>query len=272
MFAAERHKEIKKILLEYKKINVSSLAKLLNVTEVTIRKDLEQLEQEGFLFRQHGGAILREDTTPNSAEQTLSLPFAPLNAKSKQDIALLCLQYIQNEDIIFLGGDDISCFIADGLQKSTDFLHLIVVTNCLYVSVRLAQSPFITLISPGGQLYNLNGIHAYYGSATIASLKQLYFTKAFLNIDAVSYDQGYMVSLQEISQLYEHIVPRSDEVVLTVESSKVNKRSLHHLIALDKAQTVVSNPDVPDQFKQYCFDHDIKLFTTLNNVMNHPTA
>ena len=60
MFAAERQNKIKEILTEYKQINVSSLSSILNVTETTVRKDLEALEKEGFLFKTHGGAILNE--------------------------------------------------------------------------------------------------------------------------------------------------------------------------------------------------------------------
>ena len=273
MFAAERQKEIRTILQNYKKINVSSLAQLLHVTEVTIRKDLEQLEQEGFLLRQHGGAILREEvptTAAQPAERSSTLPFAPINAKCKQDIAQVCVQYIQNEDIVFLGGDDISCFVAQLMQKADHLLHVIVVTNSLYVSLQLAQLPYVTLLSPGGQLYQLNGNYAYYGSSTITALQHYYFTKAFINVDAVSFEQGYMVSLQETAQLYEHILPRSDEVILTFESSKFHKRSLHHLLQLSEGKTVISNQNIPEEYKQYCYEHGVKLFTALQDVLARP--
>jgi DeoR/GlpR family transcriptional regulator of sugar metabolism len=61
MFAIERIKIIKDYLNKDKHVSVAKLSSLLNVTEVTIRRDLEKLESEGFLKRAHGGAVLNAD-------------------------------------------------------------------------------------------------------------------------------------------------------------------------------------------------------------------
>jgi len=62
MFAPERMRIIKGILLDKKHINVSDLSSILNVSEVTVRRDLEKLEKENFLIRTHGGAILNDQS------------------------------------------------------------------------------------------------------------------------------------------------------------------------------------------------------------------
>lgn len=63
MLVAERLKKIKEILLQKKHVDVATLAELLNVSEVTIRRDLDKLESEGFLIKTYGGAILKEEAT-----------------------------------------------------------------------------------------------------------------------------------------------------------------------------------------------------------------
>ena len=259
-----------KVLQAYKKINVSSLAKMLHVTEVTIRKDLEQLEQAGFLIRQHGGAILREEIGDAAAPlgESTGFPLFPaINSQGKRDIAQVCFRLIQDEDILFLGGDDICCLIAQQLQKASQLTHVIVVTNSLYISLILSQSPFVTLLSPGGQLYQFGGHLSYYGAATVSALQQYYFTKLFLNADAVSFEAGFMVSSQEAASLYQAILPRSDETIAVFDASKFGKRSLHRLLGLTEAGTVVSGPNLPAEFKQYCFEHNIKLFTAVQDVL-----
>lgn len=265
MFVTERQNEIRKQLLEHKRITVSSLAKLLHVTEVTIRKDLEQLEQEGFLVRQFGGAVLRESPAALPEHTTLQINCPAPNSQEKLEISALCIQYIQNEDIIFLGGDDFGCFIADELKKSQHLSHIIVITNCLYVSVCLSSIPFITLFSLGGQLYNVNGMHAYYGTASNHFLDQLYINKAFIGVDAISIEQGLMISINEIANLYAHLKKRSDEVVFLFEPSRFNKRSLYHLADFHEAQTIITTSNISNEFKKQCFDSGIKLFTAFEN-------
>ncbi|WP_052327937.1 DeoR family transcriptional regulator [Thermoclostridium stercorarium] len=73
MFAAERIRIIKNYLLKEHKVSVAKLSELLNVTEVTIRRDLEKLEKEGFLERTHGGAILKEYTEEEHAEEFVDI-------------------------------------------------------------------------------------------------------------------------------------------------------------------------------------------------------
>ncbi|MCI8317377.1 MAG: DeoR/GlpR transcriptional regulator [Lachnospiraceae bacterium] len=270
MFVTERQNEIRKQLLEHKRITVSSLSKLLHVTEVTIRKDLEQLEQEGFLVRQFGGAVLKESPAALPKQTALQLSCPVPRSQEKLKISALCTQYIQNEDIIFLGGDDFGCFIADELKKSRQLSHVIVITNCLYITVCLSSVPFVTLFSLGGQLYNVNGIHAYYGTASDHFLDTLYINKAFVGVDAVSFEQGLMISINEITNLYTHLKKQSDEVIFLFESSRFNKRSLYHLADLCEAQTIITTSNIPNGFKKHCFDSGIKLFTAFENDLDQP--
>lgn len=270
MFVSERQNEIRKALLKHKKISVSALAKRLHVTEVTIRKDLEQLEQEGFLIRQHGGAILKEDFEQPTVSDVVPFSFSPPKSKTKRDIALLCVQYIQNDDIVFLGGDDIGCLIAEELQKAKHLSHLIVVTNCLYVLFCLASIPFVTLISLGGRMYSLNGIHANYGASSNAVLETLYISKSFIQADAFSYEQGFMNALLEINDLNRRLISRTDEVIITLEASKINRRSLYPLLDIEHVHTIVTSNEISNDFKKYCFDSGTRLFTTLGTVVENP--
>ena len=93
MFKAERLHRIKEIIFERKQIDVATLSTLLNVTEVTIRNDLEQLEKSGFLTRYHGGATLNTEVFPEQQFQSghtdsLNIPYD----KEKEEVGLAASQ------------------------------------------------------------------------------------------------------------------------------------------------------------------------------------
>ena len=92
-----RHEEIRKYLLAYERASVNEIARVLDVTPETIRKDFSFLENKGFLFRTHGGAVLRNSNVD-----------IPLNIRTqeKMDIKrLICskvINYIDNDNVVFI--------------------------------------------------------------------------------------------------------------------------------------------------------------------------
>ena len=122
MFATERQNRIKQLLFEYDKVGVGSLSEILDVSEVTIRKDLEKLEKDGFLIRTHGGAVLREDVPKEEISPESDIP----NIESKKMIGIFAAALIQDRDVIFLGPGSTCIQIAKNLRDKKD---IIVVTN-----------------------------------------------------------------------------------------------------------------------------------------------
>lgn len=100
MLVAERLKKIKEILLQKKHIDVATLAELLSVSEVTIRRDLDRLESEGFLIKTYGGAILKEE-----AAKILSPTIS--EDSEKEAIAKVCSYMIESNQAIILAGGNI---------------------------------------------------------------------------------------------------------------------------------------------------------------------
>ena len=105
MFKAARIQKIKEIIANRTQIDVQTLSDILEVSNVTIRNDLEQLEKEGFIYRTHGGAILRENTGTTSVSgvgygAALSFDFSV----DILHIANLAAEYIEENEWIFLGG------------------------------------------------------------------------------------------------------------------------------------------------------------------------
>ena len=100
MFGPERIRLIKGILLDKKHINVSDLSAMLNVSEVTVRRDLEKLENEGFLTRTHGGAIINEATS-NDGNEYAEFEDDPLY-EQRIEISEIAAHMIDDNDVILL--------------------------------------------------------------------------------------------------------------------------------------------------------------------------
>lgn len=265
MFAVERQNKIRSILMEYKHINVIALAKMLGVTEATIRKDLEFLNREGFLRRSHGGAVLEESSSMMlSAPGQHMLTLRNVNVEEKRQIARICMRLIKDRDIIFLDSGDICSYVADEIAASEDISNLIVVTNNLYVTARLSEVKNATVFCLGGQLSNFDDTPGFFSSIALQQLKTLLVSKAFFEVDAVSINNGYMVSRRENYELIINAMQHANESYFVADYSKFDGISMYPLFPLKKVSCVITNQNIPDRYKEYFFNNDIKLFTTVN--------
>ena len=123
MLAVARKTQIKDILLEKKSVTVVELSKRFSVTEETIRKDLQQLENEGFLSRTYGGAFI-QDGALNDIDLTLR---ETAYVESKEAIADKCAELIHHGDSVFLDASTTATFLAKRIRN----MRLTIVTNSL---------------------------------------------------------------------------------------------------------------------------------------------
>jgi len=262
MFAAERQKKIKEILLEYKQINVSSLSKLIGVTEATARKDLEVLEKEGFLEKTHGGATLIDNGSSFPVSVMSSQIDTDIYKVDKKKIAEVCCKIIKSGETVFLGAGSTCFHIAQAIRENTDFKNLVVITNSIGVMQVLYGLDNVNVITVGGQLMKGLPYPASYGKIAIAQLKELFVTRSFFAVDAVSTQHGYMLSSTESADFIEQLIKQSMESYVVADYSKFDKISLLKLCDLDGIRHIVTNENIPDSYKEYYYNNHIQLFTT----------
>ena len=128
MLAIERRNQILEKLQAEKKVLVSDLSQIYDVTEETIRRDLEKLEKSGLIIKSYGGAVLNESTN-------LDLPFnvrKNRNVVGKQKIAGMMRELIQDGDTIMLDSSSTAVFIARALKEKP---NLTVITNSLEILI-----------------------------------------------------------------------------------------------------------------------------------------
>ncbi|MGE5613028.1 MAG: DeoR/GlpR family DNA-binding transcription regulator [Bacillota bacterium] len=257
MFAPERVRIIKSILLDKKHINVSDLSSMLNVSEVTIRRDLEKLEKEKFLTRTHGGAILNDspEVMEDSANDILDDPFK----SERLEISEIAFHMIDDNDIIMLTPGLTNLCIA---KKILNKRYVTVLTNDLKIADELSANPGIKVIIPGGDLEPASMV--LYGKLTEENIRNFFVNKAFIDVEGASFKRGFTVQSIEKASLLRETLAITHERIIVCPSPMFERIAFFQVGPLDIANKVLTNPNVPDQYKTYFFDNNVQLFTVFN--------
>jgi DeoR family fructose operon transcriptional repressor len=256
MFAVERIKKIREMLLRDKHLDVSELGEMFNVSEVTIRRDFDKLEQEGILIKTYGGAILKEDVDEDKSG-TESLDSGAVD-NHKLHIGKTAATMIENNNAIFLSQGTTCRYIAKFIKDK----KLTVVTNDIMIALELKDSPNIRVVLLGGDL--VSSTCSLTGNLAIRMLSGIYINKAFISVKSADMQAGYTVDSYEVALLLQEVMKISKEVIVVVDYKKFDNVSFARLGDLNMAGEVVTNSEIPPEYKQYYFDNDIKLLTTFD--------
>lgn len=251
MLVAERLKKIKEILLQKKHVNVATLAELLNVSEVTIRRDLDKLESEGFLIKTYGGAILKEEATK------LLSPIIEENSE-KEAIAKVCSYMIEDNQAIILTGGNICRLVPKYIK---DKKNVIVLTNDLLLALECGKLSIQTIVTGG---YLIGNTFMLAGPMLVNPNMDIFVDKAFIEVDGVSLERGFTVNNVEFANAYKYFKSISKETIIVADSSKFDKISLFQIAKVDEIKKVISDTNVPDEYKSFFFENGTQIFCSFD--------
>lgn len=218
MSSYERRQTIIELLRRQPGLRVSEIAAALDVSEGTVRNDLNVLEKEQVLTRFHGGAVLTE------RKNFLHTSFAARHEEhtpGKEAIARAAAELVQDGDSILLDASSTIYFLALALETKQ---RLRVVTNGLDVAQLLAQNPTNTVILIGGIL-NPDG-SSVTGLFSEQVIQELHIQKAFVSASGFSVERGLTEVHLEEAQLKRKAIESAQQVYALVDSSKLGKEDL----------------------------------------------
>lgn len=253
MLAVTRKAKIREIISEKKSVTVTELSREFGVTEETIRRDLKQLEEDGFLTRTYGGAFI-QDGVENDIDTAIR---ETAYTDSKETIAARCLEIIRNGDSIFLDSSTTSLFLARALRD----MRLTVVTNSLLIINELSGCSSIRLIALGGN-YSAKD-QAFIGSRTINSLKNFYMDKAFLSCRSLSMEHGISDSSESTSAIRQTLLDQSDSVYLIADHSKFDKTSFIRICGFERITGLVTDFSLTEQWAHFLEKAGVTVFPCL---------
>ncbi|MBP8660530.1 MAG: DeoR/GlpR transcriptional regulator [Mesotoga sp.] len=200
------------------KIRSTEMASELGVSEVTIRSDLSELEQEGLLKRVHGGAIQTklQRYDPEFQEKVA------IDVDEKRHIALKATKFVEKYDVIFIDAGSTTLFFFEELSKNPPTV-LTVVTNSLYIINAVVQYPNINLVVIGGTFQH-NTMN-FLDFEINPFLNRYNVNKVFLGVNGFD-ETGYYASNILEAETKKLICNACDEIFILATSSKHFKRSL----------------------------------------------
>jgi len=253
LFLAQRLERIKQLLYEHKTIDVTSLSKSLDVSEVTIRKDLDRLEKMGFLKKYRGGAILEEDQLGGLNEHEIE------DLDLKEECVEPAVQMVEENDKIFISSGS-TCGIFARRLRVRVLSNINVITNSFDVAHELFGH-VRSIYFLGGEVHqkdsSLYSVINFEGDI----LKSLYVNKAFISVDGVDLKAGYTVNDMGVVSLYRQIKSVASKIIILADSMKFDKIGMHHIADLSFAHYIATDKRIHDHYKVYFFEKNVKLLT-----------
>ncbi len=231
MLVQERYDKIVQLVNERGSIRVTELSELCQVTEETIRRDLDRLEQAGRLRRSHGGAVSVKDQQPE-------IPYFEreiTHADEKKRIAEEAVKMIQPKDRILLDASSTAWYMAASMPD----IPLTVLTNSIKVAMELSSKEKIEVISTGGILASRS--LSYVGPLAERSLDAYHVDKAFFSCKGVHLERGISESNELQARIKHKMVGMADQVILLADSSKFGVQAFTHVADLSDVDTIITD-------------------------------
>ncbi len=250
--AYERHKNILAIVAQTRSIRVTELAEQLEVSESTIRTDLETLDEQGLLVRIRGGAVAIESTDSNPS--TTSQPIvekAQKNAYQKQAIARWAAGLVEDGDVIMLDASSTVFHIAKFLHDRRD---LTIFTNGIAVAQELAKETSNTVIIIGGIL-RPNG-NAITGEIGKQLLQDYHVKTAFVSCGAFKPELGFFETDLQEAQMKSLMLQPAGRRVAMIDSTKIDEIGLASFATLDDFDYFVTDENITQPIiREICRRH-----------------
>lgn len=234
LLPAERLQVIRQTLIEDGSVRVASLAEALQVSEVTVRGDLSQLEREGFLKRTYGGAVIARGTR-------FERPFAEQQEKravEKRRIGAAAAAMVEDGDTIILDVGTTTTEIARHLPMDH---NLVIVTNGLNIASELERYSNATVMVTGGTLRPMQ--HSLVNPYGTHLLTQVHADKLFLGCNGVCTKYGVTNSNLAEAEIKKAMIAAAKLVILIADSTKIGTVAVARVCALQDVDCLVTDTE-----------------------------
>lgn len=250
MLAIERRNAILAKLSIEGKVVVSDLAAEYEVTEETIRRDLDKLDREGFARKTYGGAVKNESFN-------IDLPFQvrkQSNVESKQKIAAVIGSMIKDGDYIMLDSSTTALYV---IKNILDRKKITLITNSVEILIELCNKPDWTIISTGGTLKE--GSLSLLGYQAERMVESYHVDIAVCSCKGIDISAGVTDSNERDSQIKKAFFASAKKKILMVDSSKFNKTSFVKICDIKDVDVIATNEEPGENWKNIIEQQGVEL-------------
>lgn len=241
MTKEERHSEIMDNLLKQGSILVTELANIMQVSSVTIRKDLTNLEKEGKLYRSHGRAILINPFTNNRTVTEKE----KLNMDEKQLIGIEAAKLITpNDSIVLASGTTIHALARNITLES----RLTVVTASLQVAEVLAPLDNVELIQLGGIVRHTSlSVVGKYAEMILSGFS---FSKLYLGVDGIDLEFGISTTDMREAEINRTMMQTAQKTIVLADSTKFGRCGFAKISNIEDVDMIITDNRLPMATRQ----------------------
>lgn len=236
----ERHTKILELLRENGFVSVANLSRRLAVSQMTIRRDLADLQEMGLISRHHGGAAFVSER--GDSEWPLMLRTNEF-LEQKKKIGKVAAAYVKDGDVVILDGGTTTLQVARHLVQS----RLTVMTNCLPILSLLSSRRNINLMSTGGTFYWDN--QCFIGPAAVNAVKSINANIAFMGTSGLSLKSGMTNRKIAEAEVKRAMLEAAEKIILVMDSSKMNRHTLATAGPLECIDILVTDDGLAPQDK-----------------------
>ncbi len=250
MLAIERRNAILAKLSVEGKVIVADLSRDFGVTEETIRRDLEKLDNEGLAKKTYGGAV---------ANQTVNvdLPYSVRkrsNVERKQRIAEKIGEMIHDGDYIMLDASSTAIFVIKYIKQ---LKNITLITNSVEIMLELADKEGWNILSTGGSLKE--GALSLVGASAEKMIRGFHVNLAVCSSKGIDISMGITDSNEKDSQIKQAIFAAADRRILAIDGTKFDKISFVKVCDIRDVDTVVTDEPPSERWIEYFRDNGVEL-------------
>ncbi len=243
----ERQNKILTLLAKEKKMEVATLSQLLGVSQVTIRKDLDQLENRGLVVRNHGFARLNDSDDIN---QRLAMHY-----DIKQKIAGAACQLIENGETVMVESGSCCALLALEIAKTKK--DVTIITNSAFIGEYIRKSGDCKIVLLGGQYQREAQVMV--GPMTRKCAELFFVDKLFIGIDGFMAESGFTGNDFMRCEVVRDMAKQANTVIVVSDSSKFSQKGTVRLLTMSEVSYVFTDDEILPEHEQILIESGIQV-------------
>lgn len=248
----KRQSQILDLLTQNKKLKVTELSDVLNVSQVTIRKDLSALEDSGIIVREHGYAKLNESDDINNR--------LAYHYDIKQKIAEKAVESIEDGETVMIESGSCCALVALEIAKTKKDVTLI--TNSAFIADYIRKTGNVRIILLGGEYQEESQVMV--GPITRKCAEGFFVDKLFVGTDGFTRETGFTGNDYMRSEAVKDMAKQAINVIIVTDSVKFQQKGVVSLLDTKKVSYVYTDSNIPEDAEEYLVENNIKVIKTEN--------
>jgi len=241
------------LLNQKSELSVKEIAEMLHVSDMTVRRDLNELERQGIIRRTHGGATLLDPSSSVRDPYILGEQTAK-NVREKSMIGIKAASLVRPDETILLDSGSTTPFVARHIDKD---LPLTVLCYTFTNALEFYPRKNANLILLGGFFHRDSNIfHSVENRALISNIRA---DKAFISTGGLDPKLGLTTYFYYEADIKREMIRSARQIILVTDSTKFGKISVTHFAGLDEVDTVITDEGISDEYREILADRGIEL-------------